>query len=146
LKHKKKQFEFDGKTITEVRPMFMYYDLDKLKDYKICEIINKNVKDDLLYQLYKTIYSEQFDPNDTLDMFYIWIVDNYCHLTCDLIVKLNNLFLANENPFLHDYYIFNAHEYLYNLELISSYNANESKITSTNKNKNRLINETRIHV
>ena len=96
--------------------MLYYFLLDKLKKVSPDEILRKTDQDEL-YQIYKKIFSPLTD-NDTLNSFYLWIVDNHSYLINELEKKMYRYF-KNSNPFNKDYYLFNAGAYLYNRGLIS---------------------------
>lgn len=126
------------KQIIEIKPVFSYYLLDKLEQIKPSTIITRDKRDDILYQVFKTVYKK----DDNLKLFYVWLVENYCYLLTDLIDKLGQLF-PFDNPFEHDYYTFNAIEYLYNRRKIMEYPVTDAAIRFINKNRNRISDDTR---
>ncbi len=125
--------------IKEIKPVFSYFALDKLSEIKPSKVITKDNRDDMIYQIYKTIYGK----DDSIKNFYIWLVENYCYLVQDLIEKMTTFYHC-DNPFENDYYVFNAIEYLYNREMILEYPSSDSKIRSINKNRNRVSEDTRV--
>ena len=79
-------------------------------------------------------YTKQHD-NNRIDMFYIWIIDNYCFLLNILKEKIYKIFTNKSNPFINnDYYILYGMNYLYNRNLIDNI-PNEYKLIAKQKNK-----------
>lgn len=116
LKYNKKKYYDIGIERFELKPAFDYFLLDKLKRVSPDEILRKTDQDEL-YQIHKKIFSPLTD-NDTLNSFYLWIVDNHSYLINELEKKMYRYY-KNSNPFNKNYYLFNAGAYLYNRGLIS---------------------------
>lgn len=156
LKNGKKKFLDVGVLCTEINPEFKYFKLDTLSSINPSQIIiKKNMREedkDEIYQIYEKIYKNIIDPiNDNLSSFYIWMVENHCPLLEKLINKMSMIeHFSTENPFVFDYYIFDAISYLYNRKLVNSYpkfmltsNITSRIIKHKNayKNKYRLTNQ-----
>jgi len=124
--------------INEIIPAFSYHQLDIIKQQNINTIITKDKKDDMLYQLFKTIYSKDNEKKHKLGDYYVWIIENYCHLNDDFVKKMNDMFTTATNPFNNDYYVFNCMEYLYNFGIINNFDAFDTKVRHFNKNRNRI--------
>lgn len=140
LKNNKKRFMFEDKQIAEIKPAFSYYNLDILKNIETKKIITRKNSDDMIYQVYRSVYDKETNVAD----FFVWLIENYCYLSTDFICKLKNIYTIGNNPFFNDYYVFNAPAYLYNRGEILYYQANNSKIKGVNKNKNRLNENVRL--
>jgi len=136
LKYGKKRFG----SINEIRPAFNYFKLDELEKIKPSSMISKKERYDEAYQYLKTIYKK----DDNYKNFIVETIDNSCSYATKIIKKLKRHYtLEADNPFRHDYYIFNGAEYLYNRHKISYYPASHAKVKSISKNRNRLNEYTR---
>lgn len=102
----------------EIRPMYSYHQLDRLKTISPKKILKKDDRDEL-YQIYSKCYTDD-SKYDTISGFYIWIVENYCVFASDLIKHTNRIFNNHDNPFSKDYYILDPYMFLYNRQLIES--------------------------
>jgi len=120
LKYKEKRFKNDKINIdsTEIRPVFSYYELDRLRTIKPIQILNRDDQDEI-YQMYTKTYKLFFkENNDNVADFFIWMVENYCVYIGLFIKKMHKIYIIN-NPFPSDYYILDSGRYLYNKNLIS---------------------------
>ena len=111
---KKRYDKFDSMVI---KPIFSYYQLDRLKSIDPDKILSQ-YKDEL-YQIYKAAYKNTKHKQNLAD-FYIWLVDNYCVFTKDLVHKFSNIYTPENNPFneLNNSYILDTGAYLYNNRFI----------------------------
>ena len=97
----------------ELKPMYDLYHLDRLHTTSV-DIVLRKTDSDEIYQYYKRMYKA-----DNIAAFYIWLVENHCHMTNIFVQKLIRLYKFKEsNPFLNDYYILDAPSYLYNKKII----------------------------
>jgi hypothetical protein len=106
MKHQKKLYEF-----REVVPHFDYFQLDRLKDFKVEEIITSTDKNEL-YRL------AQISKIDNIYDFYLYIVENFPKLVHVLESKMSNIYEPHNNPFLNIQYSLDAWLYLYNHNFI----------------------------
>lgn len=147
LKFKEKRFQKKNNNIdtTVLKPLFSYYDLDRLKNTDPHKILNKDDRDEI-YQIYVKIYKNIFgEEMNNLSDFYIWMVENNCIYVNTLVDKMNRLYTEN-NPFDNDFYKLDSSAYLYNKGMIAEIpffkksKENISKITekSIPKNEYRL--------
>lgn len=154
LKRGKKKYVSDKISNTDIFPKFKYFQLDVLNNIKASSIIIKNKMDqeekDEIYQIYTKLYQPIMEPfDDSLSKFYLWIVENHCSHLDLLIKKIYELKeFKYENPFIYDYYIFDAVSYLYNKKLISMYpqfvnqqqfDEDIIKLKNASKNRYRLM-------
>ena len=102
--------------------------------HKHPEIVLQKFDPDEVYQYYKRLYKA-----DNLADFYLWLVDNHCHLVDTLVNKLHRLY-RTDNPFNNAYYALDAPAYLYSRKLISFI----PRFTRLNKPKKDLFNDQRI--
>src|SRR5437868_583828 len=72
LKYGRRRFQNDDINIKtfELKSMFNYYELDKLKTISIKDVVNKNDRDEI-YQIYKNIYINNPNNKDNIADFYI---------------------------------------------------------------------------
>ena len=104
----------------DLKPQFSYYQLDRLFNISPEEILKKTDRDEI-YQIYKKTYKEYVLPEkNNIAEFYIWMIENYCILTNELVKKISKLY-KNNNPFDNEYYILNTFSFLYNKQLIDEY-------------------------
>lgn len=137
---------------TELSPKFKYYQLDILKNMQP-DIIMKKYGSKKTYNKLFYIYDRTFkdyvpEVNNTVANFYIWIVENSCFLTDELIrecVKIPQF--ATDNPFERDYYTLNAPSYLLNRQMIPFIPENMTESQTNNnsfKTKGVRINRYRV--
>lgn len=107
MKYQKKMYEF-----REVVPHFDYFQLDRLKDFKVKEVITSTDKNEL-YRLAQT------SNIDNLYDFYLYLVENFPKTIRDFELKMSDIFEPVNNPFLNVTYGLDAWLYLYNRDLIS---------------------------
>lgn len=152
LKYGKKKYSDIGVLNIELIPKFKYHQLDVLKKINPDDVLTKTDArntDDRLYQMYKKVY-KTFTPdiNDTFANFYIQINENQCFMLGELIDKLAKIpQFITDNPFQHDYYIFNSLAFLYNRGFIKymPMSINNLPIETINiKNKSGSMNRYRI--
>ena len=122
LKYGKKRFNSINTTV--IKPSFSYGELDRMDKTDPLVVLKKTDIDEL-YQIYVKIYKINEKNNLNLKNFYLWIVENHCHLTRILVSKLSRLY-KNDNPFERDYYILDPMAYLYEGKYISSYTPSEN--------------------
>ena len=143
LRYKKKRYTNTNTLYVELQPKFSYEDLDEL--HSICPdiILQKNDRDEL-YQLYIRSYKLIEHCEDSVADFYIWLIENACHLINIFIDKFDRYF-KRINPFKNDMYLFDTTTYLYNRHLISVYDRNikfnfdmERESLNLPKNKYRI--------
>lgn len=115
LKHGKKRFA----NFTTVLAKCDYALLDLLSETKPSTVIQRSNRDDILYQLFRSVYQK----DDNLKNFYLWLISTNCSLLPNLIKKFDLLF-QEKNPFNLDYY-----------EVHLNFPLNKKRI-----NKYRLIN------
>jgi hypothetical protein len=136
IKYKKKRFD---KFTSEISPIFSYYQLDKLCNTSVMNIIKKKDNDEI-YQIYDKIFKIEFDDN--IADFYLYIINNYPILSNILVNKFNRIYSDNHNPFLHDKYLLNAYNFLYNNNNISYIPEKTINFININNNKNKFIKNT----
>lgn len=122
IKYNKRRFQNKEIKIdsTEVKPIFSYYELDRLKTIDPLKILLKEDRDEL-YQIYTKTYKYLFkEERYNLKDFFIWIIETYCININLLIDKLGKIYNVN-NPFKMDYYDVDGFAYLYNRGIISAY-------------------------
>lgn len=129
LVENKKRFINKNFNKIEIRELFNYSELDKLKKIKPDTILNKKDNDEL-YQIYHRNYSKT-NKNNNLSDFYLWIIKNYCYLTNILINKMKRIFIIN-NPFENLFYSINPYIYLYNKKLINYIPSISNEINNNN--------------
>jgi len=116
FKNNKKRYETIGKSI---QPDFYHYQLDKLDKTNPDAILNETDDDDL-FHIYKNIFLNSANMNNTLRDFYIFIIENFFYKLDILEKKMSKKFQDDNNPFIHKYYILEPLKYLYENKLISS--------------------------
>lgn len=101
LKHDIRRFA----GVNQIRPVFSYDHLNRLKTTSVSKILSKEDRDEL-YQIYWKVFLEVENKKefDNIAYFYVWVIDNYCYLTSELVHKMHKLFPADTNPFLNDFY------------------------------------------
>lgn len=123
-----------------ISPAFDYKLLDLLKEINVSDILSKTNKDNTyntIYYIYNKIYKLDHIEND-IASFYIWLVENNCYYLDDLLNDLSKIpRYINKNPFINDFYIFNAKDYLISKKIITNFNENIYE----NNNKNKYINK-----
>lgn len=102
----------------ELRPKFLYYQLDKLKtvDYNI--ILKKDDQDEI-FQIYEKVYKAEYSDHNMAG-FFVWMSENKCYLMDMLVLKMKRYYNV-DNPFLYDYYILDPVTFLYNRNYIQTY-------------------------
>jgi hypothetical protein len=101
--------------IENIKSKFDYSQLDKLKEIDVDTILNVNDRDEI-YQVYGSL-----NKKTNVADFYLYIIDEHCHLTDLMEKKISRLFgglMVNFNPFLFDYYVLDSFVYLYNKNMI----------------------------
>jgi len=137
LKSGKKKFNKLGNITVEMIPKFKYSDLDLLKTISPNKVLFREDRDEL-YQIYDLTYKHFFDSNKyNLSDFYIWLVENYCMHVTLLVSKLGIIFNDN-NPFNHDYYVFDVQTYLYNNNIETDIQMQTTDNLIAPKNKYRI--------
>jgi len=122
FKYNKKRYSETNCLYAELRPKFSYDELDRMKTNSPDKILSKGDRDEL-YQMYLRSYLPgTIDTNNTLDKFYIWVVENVCYMMDILVDKFERLYDRKTNPFLMDRYILDGMAYLYNRNLVQIYN------------------------
>lgn len=105
----------------DLRPIFSYYELDRLRNLDPKSILLRETDEiykDEVYQIYKIAYKLDRSKNKgSVADFYVWMVENYCVYVKKLTKKMNRFFNHN-NPFDKDYYVLDAISFLYNKNLI----------------------------
>jgi hypothetical protein len=117
LKFKKKIHDGTNVTLNELQTKFSYFLLDNLRNISPSVILIKNIRDDIIYQIYNKIYKNTKEK-DNLASFYVWMVEKYCYLISNLNDKIEKN-IWKDDMFNKDYYEFKALLYLYNREYIS---------------------------
>jgi len=102
----------------ELYPKFSYYEIDGLHNISPQTVLSKDDRDDV-YQIYEKYYMIQKNVNSIAD-FYVWLVDNKCHLIDIFVSKIDKIF-PDGSPFKNTMYLFDSHAYLYNRNIIQSY-------------------------
>jgi hypothetical protein len=106
------------KNINEIKPRFIYSELDKLKTIDPIIILSKDDQDEL-YQIYDKSYKNNMrKEKHNLADFYVWLVDTYC-IHVDKLVEKFKLIYKEYNPFINDYYVLNSLLYLHNRKMVS---------------------------
>ncbi|MBA42698.1 MAG: hypothetical protein CMF62_01640 [Magnetococcales bacterium] len=119
LRNKTKRFkDLDS---TEIRAKFNYFLLDKLERSQPTLILNKDDTDEI-FTIYKKVFLPTIDleKENNLKKFYLWMIENYCYLVPNLVKKMERLY-KQDNPFNSDYYVLDPNIFLYNRNLISTY-------------------------
>ena len=91
--------------------------LNKLKKEDHLNILSK-IKDQI-YQIYDEVYSISYKDKLNMADFYVWMVENYCYLSQDLVDKIGDMYEYN-NPFINPYYEVDPGAYLYNKGIIKT--------------------------
>ena len=133
LKNGKRKYANLGILNIEIMPKFKFHQLDILKKIIPDEVIKRtgeNNTDDRIYQIYDKTYRNYVpEINNNLANFYIWMIENNCFLIDELISKFHKIpQYHNENPFKHDYYIFDACAYLFNRNKIKVIPRNSTNV------------------
>lgn len=102
----------------ELFAKFSYEILNSLKYIPVFKILYKTDNDEL-YQIYKKTFL--INNSDNIATFYVWLIDNKCHLVDIFISKIKRIFDNNNNPFINSTYIFNIAFFLYNRGYIHIY-------------------------
>jgi hypothetical protein len=143
LKNGKKRY--DSMDSLEIKPGYSFYSLDRLENIQPDEILTRRERDEI-FQIYEEVYKDLYSKDkQNLKDFYVWMVNNNCFLTKELINKFSKIFTTN-NPFNMDYYTLDPILYLYNKGLInelvtlrkSEYKDIKIRQLSENKNRYRL--------
>ena len=122
FKYNKKRYSETNCLYTELRPKFSYDELDRMKINSPYKILLKGDRDEL-YQMYLRSYLPSIrDDDNTLDKFYIWVVENACYMMDILADKFGRMYDRKIDPFLTDRYILDGMGYLYNRNLVQVYN------------------------
>jgi|694.fasta_scaffold116025_2 hypothetical protein len=150
LKYNVKEQYMNCKNILtiELKSGYNYFDLDLLKKANPNTIFydddNQLYDDsDELYQIYKKTYLP-LNRENTLSDLMVWIIENKCYLTVNIIEKLDRFYKDIKNPFIYDIYILNVNIYLYNRKLIKTlplgidFNIKKQRDSLIQKNKYRL--------
>ena len=108
---KKRYNEFDPMII---KPVFSYYQLDRLKSIHPKKILSRHDMDEL-YQIYSAIYKDSKNKQTIAD-FYIWLVEQYCALSHHLLEKMRRVYKHTDNPMNEQNrcYVLDTGAYLYN--------------------------------
>jgi len=123
FKSNKKRYDLTNCLYAELRPKFSYDELDRMKLENPERILMKEDRDEL-YQMYLRSYLPNVKNigENTLDKFYMWVVDNVCYMMDILVDKFSRMYDRNVNPFMMDRYILDGMSYLYNRNLVKIYN------------------------
>ena len=114
-----KRYEIENILNVELRPKFLYDDLNQLNNISPSKILSKVDRDEL-YQLYDKLFLPD-SKKDTIANFYIWLVENNkCYIIDELVNKLDRLF-GDNNPFKNDIYLLDPNTFLYNRKYIKFY-------------------------
>lgn len=115
----KKRYAKENILNCELRPKFLYDDLEQLKIISSSKILSKTDRDEL-YQFYDKLFLPE-TKNDSISSFYIWLVkNNKCYIIDELVNKLDKLF-GSSNPFKNDMYLLDPNTFLYNRKYIKFY-------------------------
>ncbi|AYV84820.1 MAG: ADP-ribosyltransferase exoenzyme domain protein [Hyperionvirus sp.] len=116
LKFGEKKYKGGGKILNlELRPQFMYHQLDSLRNADWLQVLKKDDPDEL-YQIYDKVY----DGEENIAEYYLWIAENKCYLMDALVFKMERFFRV-DNPFEYDYYVLDPVTYLYNRRFIETF-------------------------
>ncbi|AYV81210.1 MAG: ADP-ribosyltransferase exoenzyme domain protein [Harvfovirus sp.] len=116
LKYGEKKYK-DGILNIELRPKFMYDQLDLLRDVDHLKILKKDDQDEL-YQIYDKVYKNARNIAD----YYLWIAENKCYLMDVLVAKMERFFHV-DNPFENDWYVLDPVTFLYNRRYVQTFPA-----------------------
>ena len=86
-----KRYDTINSINVELRPKFLYEDLDNLRKISIEKIIKKTDIDEI-YQIYNKIYMHIDKNKNNIIDFYLWMKDNKCYLLDLYILKINRIF------------------------------------------------------
>lgn len=113
--------KYSNEYLVNISPNYDYDQLDKLKTMKNEDLFNELTdKYSILFQTYNLSFKKEKIEN-TIANFFIWIVENACHL-CELFEnKMDQLFDSFYNPFKKTYYVLNGKMFLYNNKYIMFY-------------------------
>ncbi len=143
LKYKGKRFNNKNVNVdsTELKPIFSYYQLDRLKSIDPLTILSRTAQDEV-YQIYTKTYKILFEASKhNLADYYIWLVENQCAQLEFFIGNMTKIYEFN-NPFENDYYLLDAAAYLNNRGLISDYpNFKKSKDKYENMDNKEIANK-----
>jgi len=120
----------------EMKEAYSYRQLDMLKKIVPIMMLKKDDFDEI-YQIYKKTYKPTVDKSkDNVACFFVWIVDNQCHLVDIFIGKMSRIYRI-DNPFINDFYIIEPYAYLYNKSYIGTmpFRALNSRILQTMKSE-----------
>jgi hypothetical protein len=131
FKNQKKYYE----AYHEIKPLFDYYDLDYLTNLKTLEVV---LPGDELYQQY--INNKEYD---TIDKFYVFLVEKKPQFLKTLEDKLDHLYEISVNPFKNVRYTFDAWIYLYNNNFIKQM-PNYENVKIVKKSFKSLIGDTKV--
>jgi hypothetical protein len=149
LKYNKKKYAGDIKILNmELFPKFSYHQLDKLKKTDPQLILNKEDKDEL-YQIYDKAYINLVSETNKHNIadFLLWVIENKCYLTEELIKKIERLY-RKENTLNKPYYVLDPGTFLYNRRYINDYPQYlversftlDTKLLNTTANNIRIVN------
>jgi hypothetical protein len=134
LKHQKKKYG-ELKKI-EMKEAYSYEQLNKLKTQSP-DIMLKKEDFDEIYQIYRKTYKPIVDKSkDNIASFFIWIIENQCHLVDIFVGKMNRVFKI-DNPFINDFYVIEPYACLYNKSRIGTmpFRSLNSRILQTMKSE-----------
>ena len=141
IKYEKKRFR--KLSTFEIKPIFSYFQLDKMKSTTIDFIFTNIKKDELIYQVYKK-FKEIYENKKFVNDFYIYIIENYCFLIKKLIEILSTTIYVIDNPFIYDYYEINCNAYLYKKKIVPTFKSYSDNLQNLSeyfpKNKYRIDN------
>src|SRR5437868_15539673 len=87
--------KYDSISKMEVQPKFSYHNLDLMKKTTPLKILTKTDQDEI-YQIYDKVYIETFDKSKhNIADFYIWLIENKCHLVEMYVNKMSRLFIID---------------------------------------------------
>ena len=134
LKHGKKKYEdIDN---LEMKEAYSYRQLDKLKNVEPDVMLKKDDFDEI-YQVYRKTYKPVVDKSkDNIASFFVWLIDNQCHLIDIFVGKMIRIFKI-DNPFTNDFYVIEPYACLYNKSYIGTlpFRALNSRILQTMKSE-----------
>ena len=156
LKNKIKKYNNDKIkiNISELKPQFSYYELDRLRTVDpLLKVLDKNDHDEI-YQIYIKTYKPFVDKSKlNLVDFYLWMIENHCE-SLDMFIDKFSRFYNQNNPFDNDFYILDASTYLYNNGMIDeipfvadqSVDQSADKLSTDEKTKDMPKNEYRLQI
>lgn len=98
---------------------FYYFQLDKMKNMKIEEMIKPTDNDDL-FNYYDEVYKNTSTFKNTIVSYYLFIVEQYFYKVNIFEQKMHRIFNdPKTNPFINKYYNFEPYTYLYEKGFIS---------------------------